>query len=129
MVEARERARLALAAVAVAGERSGRQQLERDVAVEPLVARAVHDAHPALADLLDEAEMSERAAQLVLALGWRDRAARHGAHTTTGATRSRAVPRQRTGRGVVARSRASSDRVGSRSLSSIRRVISGRSGR
>jgi hypothetical protein len=42
----------------VSGQRR-RQHLERDVPVEMLVVREVHDPHPTGADALDDAEVSE----------------------------------------------------------------------
>ena len=44
--------------IGVGGHRL-RQHLDRHIAIEPLVVRAVDHAHPALADLLDDAVVAE----------------------------------------------------------------------
>jgi hypothetical protein len=48
-----------LAAFAVAGDR-GRQHLDRDGATQPGIARAVHLAHPACADPVEDSVLPER---------------------------------------------------------------------
>ena len=69
MVEAAERERFAAEALArrVVGQRAGGQDLQRDVAVEPLVVGAIDDAHAAFADLLEDAVVAEGLADH----GWR----------------------------------------------------------
>ena len=56
MIERRDGARLAVEAVAqlrVGGERRG-EDLDRDGAIEPRIAGAIHLAHPTLADECDD---------------------------------------------------------------------------
>ena len=45
---------------AIVGEQPRRQHLERDVAIELLVVRAVDDAHAAGANFLQDAEVRQR---------------------------------------------------------------------
>jgi len=47
-----------LPARVIVRQRSARQDLDRDIALQPHVPRSVHDAHAARADLLDETEMT-----------------------------------------------------------------------
>ena len=56
VIEPRQRQRFLLesGAALVVGEAAVRQQLEGDVAIETLVARPIHDAHPAGADSLQD---------------------------------------------------------------------------
>jgi hypothetical protein len=62
MIEPRQRQRFLLesGAAFVVGEAAVRQQLECDVAIETLVARPVHDAHPAGADSLQDPVVAQR---------------------------------------------------------------------
>ena len=64
VVELGERQRLAAEALPrhLVGQRAGRQQLERDVALQALVMGGVDDAHAARADLLEHAIMAQRLA-------------------------------------------------------------------
>ena len=93
MIEAGERA--CLAAVISACERADRQQLERDLALEPLVGRAIDDPHAAFADLLQDAEVGQGAAGLERALGPGGRPSQHARHSTTDRNRLRGAPARR----------------------------------